>query len=479
MSRIERLKPIYTAIAAPGAGKTEALLSKLPALINAGKRLVLALPTLVLSDEIADRASRKGITCQPIDHRSGEVVVSSLEKALDNKGGSFIICTQEAIRRVKPQLLQGWVLVLDELPKVVDYPDYALNSTELRRVLDYTEERDDQLHIIEDQETVLIEQVGTNRGDARGVDCSTLGRSAANIFRLLLSQVEVFIDKPMPDGKRHIRAVEEYTDWWDVLSSASEVHVLAASIKCSEFETFAKVHGFKFKDSEFTPEWRPNSSNVTIYPVVPKGQRFSWRTMTERHGDSRLIDIVLENVLKRVDSTPLLFANKWARFETVPGVNYVPKDCRGLNSYNDVTEAVALFGGNPSPSDSKGLEYLEKKYGINFEASFVTNRLLEATLQSVTRTAIRCRHNTKDIKLYVQDYRVVDYLLSTYFPDATVDWTLADTVPIKRDGRRLDKNAEEEIRRLISLNTSTLQIHKETGVSRQKITKMKKAHKAA
>lgn len=479
MNCIERIKPIYTAIAAPGAGKTEALLSKLPALISAGKRLVLALPTLVLSDEIARRATSKGIICRPIDHRSGEVVVGSLEDALADKVGSFIICTQESIRRVRPQLLHGWILVLDELPKVVDYPDYPLNPVELERVLQYTEESAGQLQILEEQESVLIEQVGTHRGDAKGVDCSTLGRPAAHVFRLLLSKVEVFIDQPTPDGKRHVRAVEEFTEWWDVLTSASEVHLLAASIKSSEFETFAKVNGFRFKDSEFTPEWRPNSSNVTIYPVVKRGQKFSRGMMTKLHGDSRLIDIALANVLERVDSTPLLFANKWAAFKTTPGVIYVPKDCRGLNSYTDATEAVALFGGNPSPSDSAGLEYLEAKYGINFEESFVTNRLLEPTLQAVARTAIRCRHNIKDIKFYVQDYRVVDYLVSTYFPDATVDWSLASTVPIKRDGRKLDEKIEEEVKRLISLGTSISQIHRETGVSRPKITKMKKMHKAA
>ncbi|WP_433738544.1 hypothetical protein [Pseudomonas putida] len=479
MNRIERIKPIYTAIAAPGAGKTEALLSKLPALISAGKRLVLALPTLVLSDEIARRATSKGITCCPIDHRSGEVVVSSLENALADKVGTFIICTQESIRRVSPQLLHGWILVLDELPKVVDYPDYALNPVELKRVLQYTEESEGKLQIPEEQESVLIEQVGTHRSDSRGVDCSTLGKSAAHIFRLLLSKVEVFIDQPTPHGKRHVRAVEEFTDWWDIISSASEVHVLAASIKSSEFETFAQVHGFRFKNSEFTPEWRPSSNHVTIYPVVPRGQKFSWRMMTTLHGNSRLIDIALANVLERAESTPLLFSNKWAGFKTTPGAIYVDKDCRGLNSYTEATEAAVLFGGNPSPSDGKGLEYLEAKYGINFEESFVTNRLLEPTLQAVARTAIRCHHNTKNIKFYVQDYRVVDYLVSTYFPDATVDWSLASTMPIKRDSRKLDEKIEEEVKRLISLGTSISQIHRETGVSRPKITKMKKMHKAA
>lgn len=36
MSCITHIKPIYTAIAAPGAGKTEALLSSLPAIQKKG-----------------------------------------------------------------------------------------------------------------------------------------------------------------------------------------------------------------------------------------------------------------------------------------------------------------------------------------------------------------------------------------------------------------------------------------------------------
>ncbi|MFJ3523356.1 hypothetical protein ACIPO9_12790 [Pseudomonas sp. NPDC090203] len=433
----------------------------------------------MLSDEIAHRATLKGISCQSIDHRSGETVVSALETSLADKADALIICTQEAIRRVKPHLLHDWSLVLDEVPKVVDYPDYSLKPVELNRILEYTKDNSGQLQIIEDRKSTLIEQINTHRGDARGVDCSTLGKSAAHVFRLLISDVQVFIDKPMPDGKRHVRAVEEFTDWWDIFSSASEAHVLAASIKNSEFEIFAQVHGFQFKDSEFTPDWRPDSGNVTIYPVVPKGQKFSWRMMTEVHEDSRLIDILLANVLKCVGSTPLLFANKWARFQNVPGTLYVPKDCRGLNRYIHATEAVTLFGGNPSPSDGKGLEYLEEKYGVSFEESFVTSRLLEPTLQAVARTAIRCRHNTERLRFYVQDYRVVEYLQSTYFQDATIDWSLANNAPFRRDGRKLDVTTEAEVQRLISMNISTLQIHKETGVSRQKIAQMKDALQAA
>jgi len=479
MTCIERIKPIYTAIAAPGSGKTEALLSKIPDLISAGKRVILALPTLVLSDDIARRASEAGIAHRTIDRRCGEVVVPTLEKALEDKTDSFVICTQESIRKVRHELLDDWVLVVDELPKVVDFPDYPLKPLELKRVLDFTEDREGQLWIKDDLEKAVRDQVSVNRADARGTDCSTLGKSAAHIFRLLLSKVDVFIDQPQDNGVRHIRAVEEFTDWWDIFSSAMESHVLAASIKNSEFEVFARVHGFHFKQSDFTPKGNLITSLVTIYPVVQRGQIFSKSLMLTQDDDKHLIEVVLKKALEHTRSTPLLFANKWAGLQSTRDVEYVPKDCRGLNSYSHATEAVVLFGGNPSPSDNKGLDYLGAKYGQDFKEAFITTRLLEPSLQAVTRTAVRCRDNTKEAHFYVQDHRVVDYLLSTYFPAARIDWSFASKIPIKRDGRKLGEQIEEEVKRLISHGTSISQIHRETGVSRPKITKMKKMHKAA
>lgn len=81
MTRITRIKPIYTAIARPGAGKTEALLTKLPPLLHEGKRVILALPTLVLSNDITERASHMGIPVRTIDQRTEELVIPELKLA--------------------------------------------------------------------------------------------------------------------------------------------------------------------------------------------------------------------------------------------------------------------------------------------------------------------------------------------------------------------------------------------------------------
>lgn len=449
MPNITRIKPIYTAIARPGAGKTETMLAKLPALIAAGKHVVLVLPTLVLSDDIAQRASQIGIPFRTIDHRTGELVVPELETALRNKQESLLICTQEAIRRVRHFLLRGWKLVVDELPQVIDFPDYEIKPEELKRVFDYTEERYGQLWIKDGLKELVQEQVSTNRGDAAGTDCSTLGKSAAHIFRLLLSNVDVFIDQPQANGVRHIRAVEEFLDWWDIFSSADEAHVLAANVSGSIFEQLACAHGFTFCRSIFTPEQSEYTSTITIYPLMPKGQNFSQTKMLTKHENERLIDLVLRVTLEQTKTRPLLFGSKWARLERTRNVQYVPKDCRGLNSYDTATEAILLFGGNPSPADALGLEFLRKQYGEDFSAAFVTTRLLEPSLQAVTRTAIRCKGNTDHIRLFVQDERVARYLVQTYLPNAEIDWSLSEQMPVKPDGRKSQHPKRGEVIRLL------------------------------
>ena len=482
MTCIARIKPIHTAIAAPGAGKTEALLSSLPAIQEAGRHVVLALPTLVLIDHIAQRASSASIPFRIIDHRTGELVAPELVAALRDKRDSFIICTQEAVRRVQHSLLREWILIIDEVPKVVDYPDYALNPTELSRVLDYTEEASGQLWIKEEFKQDVRDQVNTNRADSAGVGCSTLSNSAAHIFRLLLCEVPVFIDQPQKDGIRHVRAVEEFLDWWHILSSAEEVHVLAANINGGEFELFARLHGFTFKVSMFAPEARSYINPVTIYPIMPKGQIFSKKKMIAERAGKKLYDLVLETILMETTSKPILFSNKWVRHKEKGRVQEVSMDCRGLNGYDSATEAILLFGGNPSPSDGEGLKYLSRKYEQDMQvmkAAFVATRLLEPSLQAVTRTAIRRMDNTSPVRLYVQDERVAQYLMETYLPHAVIDWSLSKKIPVKLDGRRKEHPQKQAALALVKEGVPDKAIARRLTVSPKAIRNWKKESIAA
>lgn len=472
-------KTIYTAIAAPGSGKTQKLLDNIPELTQEGKLLVLALPTITLIKEVAIRASNAGLSHQAIYHGCDTRVVDCLEQALWGKTDCFVICTQESLKQVNPKLLTCWTVIIDELPKVVEYHDYPLDPIELKRLFDYLHEKDGKLNIKEGEENNVEQQLATNRSDANGMDCSTLGRSAAQVFRLLLMGVEVFIDEIQSNTKRHVRAVEEIKSWWKIFSSASESHILAANILNTEFYVLAKANNFGFADSFFTPDRLSYTCSIKIYPIMRKGEIFSKTKMIHPHDDDTTINIVLKLILEHVESTPLLSANKWAKLQDAPNVYYLPKDCRGLNQYTHATEAIILFGGNPSPSDMAGIKYLEAKYGIKFEEAFITTRLLEPALQAATRSAVRLPSNTDEITFYVPDYRVAEYFKSTYFPGATIDWSLADSIPMRNDGRTLCREKEAEVHKLLKLNKSAVAINRITGVSRAKIAKLKQTMEAA
>ncbi|WP_079202910.1 DEAD/DEAH box helicase [Pseudomonas sp. CC6-YY-74] len=470
MNTFARNKLIHTAVAAPGAGKTEALIRQLPALLTSGKRFLLALPTLVLSSDVTIRCSAVGLKTRVIDSTTGTRVGLELNAALLAKHDNVIICTHESLQNIDESVLAGWALVVDELPKVVDFPDYPMKPIELARLLTFIEERDNRLWIRDHQLTQVKEQVQTNQADAMGTGCSTLGTSGAHIFQLLLDAIPVFIDTPQSNGIRHVRSVEEI-DWWSIFQSADEVHVLAANVSGSLFEQFAQVHGFEIHRSMFTPEARVYTCPVTLLPVMPKGRIFSKALVTAPFGNERVFDFILQEILTRTEGKPLLFTNKWAGLKGRNDVLHAPVDCRGLNGYDTTTEAILLFGGNPSPSDERGLEYLEKKYGRSFSDAFITTRFLEPSLQAVTRTAIRRRDNTSLIRLYVQDGRVVRYLLETYLSHAEVDWSVSWETPVPEDGRKTEHVSKKTVLSLIRDGQTNTAIERLTGVSRKTIRK--------
>jgi len=72
-------KVIYTAVSAPGAGKTQALINQIPSLLSAGRSIVLALPTLNLTDSFISRLpadlSYRVINSTTCDHVGSETRV--------------------------------------------------------------------------------------------------------------------------------------------------------------------------------------------------------------------------------------------------------------------------------------------------------------------------------------------------------------------------------------------------------------------
>jgi len=492
MTTIARNKVIHTAVSAPGAGKTQAFISQIPSLLSAGRSIVLALPTIKLTDSFTSRCPAD-LPCHVINSTTCDHVGSALQSALKRKTGHLVITTHQSIFAVEPSLLAGWMLVVDELPPVVDFPAFPFEPSELTQLLINAEEREGRLHIREGSVETIEISLETFRAVSAGAErTSMLSSEGACIYECLKDGHPVSIDSEMDNGNRYVRSVVE-SSCWSTFAAAGEVHILAANVDGSMFDAFAQVHEFTYARSVFTPAFEGYTSAITIYPVMPEGRIYSKSAVTmtalgdnttdqQMHGDSLVIDVILKAALQRATGTPLLFCNNWASFKGLPRetVHRCSIDSRGLNEYQDETDAILLFGGNPSPSDKQGLEFLARKYGRVFDKGFVVTRLLEPSLQAATRTAVRNRDNTKPIHLFVQDRRVADYLVSTYMPHAVVDWSLSEVIPVAQDRRTIEDPRRRQAYDLFAQSTKkNAEISSITGAHRNSIGKWRKEWKAS
>lgn len=478
MTSIVQNKVIHTAVSAPGAGKTQALISQISSLLSAGRSIVIALPTLNLTDSFVGRLPA-GISSCVINSSTCDHVGSELMTALRRKTSHLIITTHQSIFAVRADMLRGWMLVIDELPPVVDFPAFPFEPSELAQLLVNAVEQDGCLHIREGCADAIATSLATFKAVSAGAErTSMLSKDGARIYECLKDGHPVFIDSATPNGNRYVRSVVE-SSCWDTFAAAEEVHVLAASVIGSQFDDFAQVHEFTYARSDFTPAFDGYTSAVTIYPLMPEGRKYSKSTMTmvahdgctmdqHKQGQALVIDEVLKIVLPRANGTPLLFSNNWAVFRWLPrgDVHRCSIDSRGLNEYQAETDAILLFGGNPSPSDQLALEFLATKYGRVFLQGFIVTRLLEPSLQAATRTAVRDRSNIKPIQLFVQDGRVAEYLVSTYMPNAVIDWSLSEICPVGEDRRTTVDARRIQVCELFTQGKKNAEIARLTGVHR-------------
>ncbi|SDZ30694.1 helix-turn-helix domain-containing protein [Pseudomonas sp. NFIX28] len=486
MTSIALNKVIHTAVSAPGAGKTQALISQIPSLLSAGRSIVLALPTLTLTDSFIDRLPM-GTPYQVINSNTFDHVSSELNQTLREKPNELVITTHQSIFSAKPDLLSGWVFVVDELPVVADFPAYPFEPSELAQLFVNVEERDGRLHIREGCADAIETALATFKAVSAGAErTSMLSSEGARIYECLKDEHPVFIDTEMANGNRYVRAVVEST-CWSAFAAAEEVHVLAATVEGSLFDDFAQVHGFTYERSDFTPEFEGYASPITIYPFMPKGRIYSKAAVTvtacesgttgeQKQGELLVIDVILKAALQRATGVPLLFCNKWASFRWLSkgSVHHCSIDSRGLNEYQGETDAILLFGGNPSPSDERALEFLAVKYDRVFRQGFMVTRFLEPSLQAVTRTAIRDRGNTKPIQLFVQDGRVAEYVVSSYMPHAMIDWSLSEICPVVEDRRTTEDPRKRQVFELFAQDKKNTEIVSITGVHRNTVSNWRK-----
>lgn len=132
--------------------------------------------------------------------------------------------------------------------------------------------------------------------------------------------------------------------------------------------------------------------------------------------------------------------------DKVKSLRYNP---HGLNNYMRYNVALGLFCCNPRPIQRTLLRNLDKELGMEegtFERAYEVTAMTDPIFQLVTRTKIRRFDLLEDIICIVPDYRSVDYLTSTWFKGAVVDWSYAVEV-IERKG-----GAPKKFRSLLNMS---------------------------
>ena len=463
------IKSIYAAVAAPGAGKTKALITKLPELISLGERVIIALPTLNLCNDVITEMRSHGLTPRVINSKNtiGKSAANVINGVLRNKNEDLIIVTHEGLRLSDPTLLHSYILVIDEVPDVFEFQHILnLHKAEAEKVFAELDSIDGLLYIKAGRMTHIKNRVKTYKAAEKAKSVtSTLSKAEFQIFNTLTSKGMVHFEEVNTTGqsKFNFFTIEEKSIFKHI-QKAKETHILAANIRGGLFDCFAKLHGYQLKKSKFTPNYFEYSCPITIYPMLSQ----SWsktKVLTDDSGkrndkhlgqsSTQLIDKIFANAISNSPNEKFIaIQNSWGNFDKIYiagnkniDISFPDFDCRGLNTLQDKTAAILLFSGKPSPNDKKSLRLLAKKHGMDInelEKSWIVKNKLEASLQAVTRTAIRNRNNTKHIKLYVQDMEVAEYLTNTYMKNATVDTKLAMTPPQRPDRRANNTQAQEE-----------------------------------
>jgi len=464
-------KVIYLAEALPGSGKTERLITKLPTIVQSGKRIVYALPTNKLTKELEVRLRMAGVEARSINSDTTGAVVNNVEAALAEKASDVVVITHEALQRISPFLLRSWVLVLDEVPSISSCQSHNFSHNSYQNGLAPFVHVDERgiASVLPDSKAELEAIV------KEGASQSTFQKTTLEVFEALLDKDAVVeVDNLDRNMKRLVRIVA-YKDYLSRFDQAQEVHILANNVTRTLLGVHAKAQGWEFEDSQFTPTFEGYSCPVTIYPMVT-GSRWS-KSLCLTTPDGKVQDkwadgvqgkTLLDEVYRRIEGEPVLvFTHAWMDYEHPANGLSCPIDSRGLNHLRGFKAAACFQHGNMSPDDLRSLETLSGMMGIKPEdirLALTYERFYESSLQCFLRTAIRDRDNQSQVSLFAQNEDMAQHLRDCLGRTAIIDKSLA------QDPYPRTKSNEVMAKRDIKKQAQYLVL--EQGMSRSEVAKL-------
>src|SRR5690606_32752826 len=130
-----------------------------------------------LNDSIKHRVK---LVCH--ETSNGVPVGVILNRTLKDTFMDVVICTQAGLTMIEPALLEGWTLIIDEVPKAIEYWNTTLSETEQHALWQHLEISESKLSIINGEKSALKDRLAAYKSSKIG---STLSKTEQEIYNAL------------------------------------------------------------------------------------------------------------------------------------------------------------------------------------------------------------------------------------------------------------------------------------------------------
>lgn len=417
-------KVVYISEALPAVGKTERFIKD----ASRDDYIVYALPTLKSVNEIRERFENEGFNVLEVTSRDHDGVASSIESVLEEReyiDPVVLLISHTSLRTIEPWYLEGWTLVIDEVPDISNIGNSVIEGHAFTLTL--------APHVVVD--------VDTGRVTVREESRKTIRDAAKARMRAgaILSDAWVALDDDSVDvyiKYQHNKSNYQfncvgYHDYVSAVDCAKETHILGHAVSRSLFYLHLEASGYKYEVSKFQPGHRPYNLTPVLVPIY-KGNRIS-KSMMMTNKKGQIMDMwseevdghdAIERVMKHNGKEDILIqTHKWCGYNFPDHAEYAGFDARGLNGYSDYNRTLNLIHGNPSGVEDRlntqmlsrmGIDETEGKEAIRY------GRFLEVIIQHICRTSLR--------KFEKQEQRTVHYV-----PNEHAAYELEKLLKIKCD----------------------------------------------
>lgn len=476
----------------PGVGKTQKFIEQ----IKHGERYVYAAPTRKLATEVMERLREAGHSFLPIFTSQTQDVGSVIHRtnvSLGNKHDTVLIITHKCLASIKPELLTGWHLYVDECLKTEDIESVRVLASEFEHVIaPYVGDCDDNGGLLLNQS--MMEEAWEIH--AQGIEDAknrrTRNKTLLMVLDGMLSPTKTVTATPSKNDRGRdivLVRVEGFTDYTRPFSYAETVTLMGANIERSLVAKHLQRKAFTLRVDKRKSERR---GLPIILPLVRdnEGAYISKRmlltmpdgTVSKDWSDDCFGQYALNRAMEFVGDASAIFAShEWCKPSLPSNVQRTPFDTRGLNEWRDRKVSIHILHGNPSPDEYGPAKRIIEKMGIPLEEgrdAMRWEREGDQLIQFSHRTMVRDEQSSETTYHIVTSYTQARRLLRDFDGDCIIDTRLMVEPPelaptekeVARDTER-DRLAEQ-VRTLINQGMSQRKIAEVLKTNQSKIKRL-------